>query len=244
MLVAVFLGCTTPSADDSADPVLPVSVRVTLANVSVPGALDTSNGAADAVLAPGVIVVHDGQTRLFEEGQLAGEGMERVAEDGDPAVLVAELQGRDGVVSIDYLSAVDDATYEAAPMYSGELGYEVIDAPQGAVVEVVFMFAQSNDIFGATIAPIAVADLEAAPASGPLGGEGELDLTPRLAWFDAGTEANEEPGVGGDQAPRQVGPDVGTSTSDPIARIDGQDAAGWTMPPLADVARLSVSREP
>jgi hypothetical protein len=104
--------------------------------------------------------------------------------------------------------------------------------------------AQSNDIFGATIAPIAVADLEAAPASGPLGGEGELDLTARLAWFDAGTEANEEPGVGGDQAPRQVGPDVGTSTSDPIARVDGRDAAGWTMPPLADVARLSVSREP
>ena len=39
----------------------------------------------------------------------------------------------------------------------------------------------------------------------PISGE----ITAQLALWDAGTEVNQEPGIGSDQAPRQAGPDTG-----------------------------------
>jgi hypothetical protein len=64
------------------------------------------------------------------------------------------------------------------------------------------MFVQSNDLFYAPDgAGIALFNSDGAPVSG--------DVTGQVQLWDAGTEVNQEPGVGPDQAPRQAGPDAG-----------------------------------
>ena len=60
------------------------------------------------------------------------------------------------------------------------------------------MYVQSNDLF---LSPgdtgIALFADDGLPISG--------DITAQIGLWDAGTEVNEEPGVGANQAPRQAG---------------------------------------
>ena len=51
------------------------------------------------------------------------------------------------------------------------------------------------------------------------------DLSADLRIIDAGTEIDQAPGVGVDQAPRQAGPDTGALDPDPTIRDVGIDAA-------------------
>ena len=64
------------------------------------------------------------------------------------------------------------------------------------------MFVQSNDLFYAF--PPEGLDLYDDQGNAVTG-----DVTDQLFLYDAGTEVNQEPGVGGDQKPKQSGPDTG-----------------------------------
>ena len=63
------------------------------------------------------------------------------------------------------------------------------------------MFGQSNDLFYAPAKPIELFNAKGDPLSG--------DITSSFMLYDAGTEADEEPGIGSDQAPRQKAPNTG-----------------------------------
>lgn len=69
------------------------------------------------------------------------------------------------------------------------------------------MFVQSNDwIFATPPEGLAIADLDG-------------DITDQLLVVDPGTEADQRPGFGPDQAPRQAGPNVGADDPDSNVRL-------------------------
>lgn len=75
--------------------------RLTLENISTEQSLGLGDGQTSAVpLAPGVFVIHGDPGALFVAGEDArAEGLEALAEDGDPSVLAPLLAAQSGVVS-------------------------------------------------------------------------------------------------------------------------------------------------
>ena len=83
------------------------------------------------------------------------------------------------------------------------------------------MFVQSNDrFFSLGGAGIPLFDADGAPISG--------DITSLVTLWDAGTEIDQTPGAGADQAPRQAGPDTGAHDPDSSIRlVDSYSVANY-----------------
>jgi hypothetical protein len=91
------------------------------------------------------------------------------------------------------------------------------------------MFGQSNDLFYAPPeAGIALFDTHGKPMQG--------DITSQLILWDAGTEINQEPGAGAEQAPRQPAPNTGTEEHGVVRPVHDQ----YTYPPTHDVLRVTI----
>jgi hypothetical protein len=229
------LACSKPSESDSdTDSVAPTAnVEFRLANVSTAGDLHASNGDHDIKMAPGLVVVHDPGFSLFTVGQpIALAGLEALSEDGNPTALKTTLEATDGVSAVSFIAAVDDVTYEKAPILPGDVGTLRLVVSAGQEVTFASMFGESNDT------------LIAGDGGALLDETGALvteDFTSKLALYDMGTEVNQEPGVGADQAPRQAAPNTGTSENNPVTGIDGTDASGFPYPAVPAFAKLTAS---
>jgi hypothetical protein len=209
---------------------------------------------ASLLLAPGVWVVHPSDAPLFDVGQSDRvQGLEALAEDGDPSLLAGELADRSGVTVLlapgvwvaftegepifsagepdrglglealaedgnpggldtalgDYMNVVSHGVFntpaggtEAGPVGPGGAYTFSFSAAQGERLTFATMFVQSNDLFYSLMAEgIDLFSMDGEPISG--------DITAQLGLWDAGTEVNQEPGIGSDQAPRQAGPNTG-----------------------------------
>jgi hypothetical protein len=77
------------------------------------------------------------------------------------------------------------------------------------------MYVQSNDLFYSPGAE----GLELFEMGAPISGE----VTSMILLYDAGTEVNEEPGAGPNQAPRQSGPNIGKDEMGQVKPIDAVD---------------------
>lgn len=62
------------------------------------------------------------------------------------------------------------------------------------------------------------------------------DITSQIQLWDVGTESNQEPGFGSDQAPRQSAPNTGKSESKEIAPVKD----GFAYPPTDKVLRITI----
>ncbi len=104
-------------------------------------------------------------------------------------------------------------------------------AGKGHYLQFGTMFVQSNDLF------IAPSDEGLALYNGdtPLTG----DITNQLMLWDAGTEVNEEPGVGPNQPPRQSGPNTGMDENGTVHPVND----GFTYPALSDVIAVSIAHD-
>ena len=95
------------------------------------------------------------------------------------------------------------------------------------------MYGQSNDLFFAPDeAGIALFDVSDNPVTG--------DVTSQVMLWDAGTEVNQEPGVGADQAPRQSGPDTGAAEGGTVRPI-GSVFDGYVYPRDADAVHVTIT---
>lgn len=210
----------------------PWLVSLTLENTSQPGDLVASDGSShDFKLAPGLVILHDADFSLFSTGAVASSALEAIAEDGDPSLLIASLSAREDVFWFEVVSTLDGETYDDAPLSPGDVvTVTSTAAARGDGLTFVQMFGESNDIFLATTSPLEI---------GPdLAGE----QVQHIAYFDAGTEVNQEPGLGADQAPRQAAPGDGTPEDGTISALSQEvDAAGWSYPPLDQLLSLSLS---
>ena len=104
------------------------------------------------------------------------------------------------------------------------------DAAPGASLSFVTMFVPSNDLFfGPDENGIALWNPDGTQVTG--------DVTAQVQLWDAGSEANEEPGVGPNQVQRQSDPDTGPDDPDNTVRLVND---GFTYPAVADVIRVTI----
>ena len=183
-------------------------------------------------LSPGAAVVHASSVQLFQTGSAAGAGIEGIAEDGSPTALVAALTGAAGVQSVSVFNTPEGASAPAPIGPGGRYAFEV-DAELGDRLSFATMYIQSNDLFLAPAGDgIPLFDGNGAPLSG--------DISSQVLLWDAGTEVDQEPGVGLDQAPRQAGPNTGADENGTVSRVDGT-SDGFTFPDPASVVRVTVT---
>lgn len=205
--------------------------RIRVDNISRGEALKLSNGkTAPFVSAPVLWVVHNGSTNpVFVGGKPdAGQGLELLAETGNPTELVKSLTGKRGIVAVGADARPVGADAEGPIPPGQKYEFEIVARP-GQQLSTAWMFGQSNDLFYSNDRPTALFDASGRPKSG--------DMTAQLSLWDAGTEVNEEPGLGPNQGPRQATPDAGVTEHQGIAHVHDK----YSYPRTDDVLRMTIT---
>ncbi len=200
-------------------------------NISKGEVLSLSNGGSAPFLAAPVFwAIHTGAVNpIFTGGQPeSGNGLERLAETGSPEGLVTSLSAASGIVSVGITAQPVGATSDG-PLTPGQAYEFEITARPGQALSLACMFGQSNDLFYSNDRPIALFTSGGQPVSG--------DLTPQVSLWDAGTEVNEEPGLGASQAPRQKAEDAGTAERNAVVHVRDR----WSYPKTGAVLRLAIT---
>jgi hypothetical protein len=219
---------------DAGSAAAPQEFKVRIENVSKEDTLKPSNGAkAPAAVAPGIWAVHRKTDLLFTPGTPdRGKGLEGLAEDGNPGGL-AEALKQDATAASSGVYSVPVGASAPGPIGPGGAYEFLVTGQPGMRFSFAMMFGQSNDLFYAPGAEgIALFDESGKAIMG--------DITPRITLWDAGTEVNEEPGVGPNQAPRQSAPNTGPRENGlvrPIAEVRD----GFTYPAVSEVLRVAIT---
>lgn len=181
-------------------------------------------------LAPGVwALTGSAENLLYEEGAPDfGDGLESLAEDGNPAGLAGSLadeldEGRTGV-----FNTPDGADAPGAAVPGGAYEFEVTAMP-GDFLHFATMLVRSNDFFfGPADTGLALWDDEGNPIDG--------DITEDVMLWNAGTEVDEPLGAGPNQAPFQGGDsNIGPDENGDVAVVD--------TPPASDQVMVTISAE-
>ena len=210
-----------------------VTFRVRIQNISPDDGVPT-------LFAPGAWVLHSKANPLFKNGDAdRGEGLESLAEDGNPAKLVETLRGK-GLTAGSFNTPVCADT--PGPLPSGntvEFGdsyeFEVTTSPETPYLSFATMLVQSNDLF------LAPSEKGIALFNDNGTAVGVQDLTAELILWDAGTETNEKPGVGPNQAPRQS--DANTGPADNVAKVRPVND-GFSYPKVTDLVKVYIVQVP
>lgn len=190
--------------DDDPDPKNPGSFIITITNIS------SDRGTLVSPLTPIVWALHNDAIALFEEGMPASAELESLAEDGNASGLAALFGGSADVEASDVLDGPDGIDSPIGPGQS--VTFNITPNVDFPYLTLATMVAQTNDAF------LAAGQVGDAPIAGiPLfdgatlrdNQDIEADILAHLTPWDAGTELNEVPGVGVNQAPRQAGPNTG-----------------------------------
>ncbi len=180
------------------------------------------------LIAPGVYVVHNSTNPLFTVNSSDyGEGLEALAEDGNPVDLAEELTGNSIYGDA---GAFNTPVGSSSPAPVGPGGsYEfTIMAGEGGYLSLATMMVQSNDLFFAPGSMgIALYD-GASPVSG--------DITDKLSIWDAGTEINERPGFGLNQAPRQSSANQGADEMGLVRTVNDM----YSYPTVDEIIRVTI----
>lgn len=224
------LGLTLGLAVTMAQAAEPTKFKVTIKDVSTTGTLKLSTGgSAPAPVSPGAWAVFTKTCPFFEPGKVeGGMGLEHQAEDGNPKDLATSVaMNKDVLSSGTFLIPVGDK--EPGPALPGKAFEFEFSAMPGQKLAFTMMFGQSNDLF---YAPdhngIDLFDAKGMPVMG--------DITSQIYLWDAGTEINQEPGVGAEQAPRQTGPNMGKSESQPVMRVKDM----FAYPKTSEVVMVTI----
>ena len=126
----------------------------------------------------------------------------------------------------------DDDDDETGPIGPGQHYEFVFEAEPDERLTFATMFVPSNDLFFAPVEGGISLFENGEPIS--------ADVTNQVELWDAGTEENEEPGVGENQVQRQSGPDTGPDEGAPVRSI-GEVDDGFTYPAVEDVIRVTVT---
>lgn len=227
-LLVLITGCADalPHAEDLAE----AEFFVTVTNTADPDAIVATTGELiEVAFSPGVWAVQaQAEFAVFGPGSAATQGQELLAETGDVGDLLREIATTSesrGVFGGD-----SESSYGDQPILPGESVSFGFRAVEGQALSLATMFGQSNDTVAATPDPVALFDESGGPLSGPLS----------ISYLDAGTEHNEELGVGDNQAPRQAQPGDGQAEGGVVTGFGTTDAQGYVFPPLASVLTIEI----
>lgn len=195
-----------------------VDVSVTESNGTFTIQLQNISGdehAIDTPISPVFYATHDDSWSLFTTGEPAPDGLEGLAEDGAPAALVTASTGAEGVGTAAAVTTPDGAASAGAAPTGSSFTFQVTPDEEHPFLSFASMVGTTNDAFLA-LPPAGVRLLD--DQGDPRDAEDvQADIMDRLSVWDAGTEANEVPGIGANQAPRQ--PAANTGPADPNAQV-------------------------
>lgn len=212
--------------------------RVRIINVSDSTTLNTSKGSKPVPISPGSWAVHTGVNPIFAPFEpihtQVGQALKQIAEDGGkpfgPPNLATALKGQPGVKAAGVIRYPESAD-RIRDIFPGEMFEFTVPADPGDQLSFAVMFAPSNDLFYAPYGLGIPLFADGKPISG--------DVTSMVALWDAGTEENQEPGVGPAQAARApvgVGPDANKSVR-PISYVNDP----WEYPMTSKVIKVVIT---
>ncbi len=191
-------------------------------------------------ISPGAYAVHERGQPFFTGFHPASDGLERLAEDGMPGALASEAGDGEGVRETGVFAGRETATDPndptgkapgAPPVFPGGAFAFTVAAAPGESLSFATMFVQSNDLF---LAPDATG-IDLFADGDPVAG----DVSDRVLLWEAGTEVDQEPGAGGDQAPRQD--EVGAGAAEDTAVVPARIAdTGGDYPAAAETVSVTV----
>lgn len=183
-------------------------------------------------LSPGVWAIHTASGVLFTDGEAdRGDGLESLAESGNPSVLAENLASDTSLEDTGTFSIPDGSDSAGAIVPGG--GFTVtFSASPGDRLSFATMFGLSNDAFYAP----GQDGIELFDGQTPRSG----DITAMISLWDAGTEVDQEPGIGPDTGPQQASADAGAAEGGVVHAIDGQDD-GQTYPATDSVIRVTLT---
>ena len=123
-------------------------------------------------------------------------------------------------------------TFDAIPP-GGNQSFS-FNAGKGAYLSFATMFVQSNDLFYAPDEIGLGLFQDDAPRTG--------NVTSFIDLWDSGTEVNQEPGVGADQAPRQSGPNTGADENGTVELIENIND-GYTYPADEEIIKVELAHD-
>jgi hypothetical protein len=192
---------------------------IAIENISQPTTLRLPDGSTKAVpVAPGAYAIVNASNVIFEGlAPARGNGLETLAEDGMSGPLVETLRSLPGV--------------RAAGTFRPGESFTVMAQPGDRLVFAA-MFAESNDLFFGP-GPLGIALFDAA------GRAVAGDVTEQVRLWDAGTEVNEVPGAGPNQAPRQAARNTGPTEHGVVRPVDD----GFVYPAVSEVLKVRIGGE-
>ncbi|MEM7160139.1 MAG: spondin domain-containing protein [Myxococcota bacterium] len=185
------------SSDDGPPPAEEADFVVTIENVS-------NTGLFFSPLSPGMWANHEANAdAIFQTGVMDdGEGLEALAEDGDPTALSAAVGGHPDVLQTGVFDTPVDGG-KAGGLLPGDRYEFTFTAQPGTRLSLATMLVGSNDLFVGS-GPVGISLF--AGGGQPLG---ERDVSSSLRIWDAGTEITQAPGQGPSQAIHGGAPDIG-----------------------------------
>jgi len=194
----------------------------------------TENTGLTVPFSPGVWAIHRIGTRpLFSRGNPDfGNGLEAIAEDGNPEALANALSNNSDVgQSAIFNTPVGSDT--PAPIGSGGRYQFSFTAIPGDRLSLATMFVQSNDwIYSFNEIGLPLFD-----GNMPISG----DFTNSIRFYDVGTEIDEFPGAGLNQVIRQAAANTGAVDADNTVRR--VDAVPDNVPRKNELIRVTIEVE-
>lgn len=180
--------------------------------------------------APGIWAVHSEVAPFFKSGEAdRGEGLEAIAEDGDPSSLNGMLDGKSGISSVGIFNTPKGSS-SPGPLGKGNSYEFTVEVPEGEKLSFATMFIQSNDLFvGPDENGITLWDASGNAISG--------DITSQMQLWDAGTEVNEQPGIGENQPPRQSGGNTGIDENGTVRVVNDS----FSYPNLSEIIKVTIT---
>lgn len=222
LLIAVFAFAPATNAQET------VKFKVRIENVSKNLNVASNGEKWPFAMSPGFYVVGK-NLNLFKEGQKASAALEAQAEDGNPSMFAEMLMtnhasGAHGVFNTPV------GAMGAGPLVPGGVFEFEVTATKGMKLYMLAMFGQSNDLFYSLGKDgVELFDKKGNAING--------DVTDKLLLWDAGTEVNEEPGIGANQAPRQSAPNTGKAENGKVGKVKD----GFKYPATKDVLKVTVT---
>ena len=198
------------------------------------GTYTAANTGVTYPASPGVWVVNtEGTNPLFTEGVVDyGDGIEAIAEDGNTAILGANILNLSGVMDGAIMNTPVGSN-NPGPILPGSSYQFTFDAEVGDNLSFVNMLAATNDVFiGTSDQGIALFDTNGNAISG--------DVTDEIYFWDAGTEVNEEPAIGPNTVTNQSGADTGLDENNAVQLLSNVND-GFTYPSVDTVIKVTIS---
>lgn len=205
--------------------------KVRIENIGSADGLTNADGAKyPFALSPGLFIVNHKKRYFFDEGKKADMALELQAEDGNPETLSKKLLTKVGSIYMGIFNTPAGAD-KPGPLLPGGVYEFEFNGTEGMKFNFIAMYGQSNDLFYAPRVALDLFDKDGNALSG--------DITDSLLLWDAGTEVNQAPGVGDEQAPRQKMANTGKSENGVVRVVKD----GFSYPNTRDVLRVTITAQ-